>query len=133
MLREKCLFIDYHRSIYQTLLLLSDNLMCSLEFRLDNILQRTGFFSPQEVRQLISHRKILVNGNVITNSNYIVAAGSIVSFNGFKMKKYVIHNFVKIMYKFKRLRKLLRRKRVSLPILRQYMNINKSSYLSFSF
>ena len=57
-----------------------ENLLRILERRLDNVVYRMGFGSTRaESRQLVSHKSILVNGNVINIASYQVEAGDTVS------------------------------------------------------
>lgn len=52
-----------------------ENLIKLLEQRLDNVVYRMGFASTRaEARQLVSHRAILVNGNVVNIASYLVQA-----------------------------------------------------------
>jgi len=56
------------------------NLLRILERRLDNVVYRMGFGSTRaESRQLVSHKSITVNGNVVNIPSYQVAIGDIVS------------------------------------------------------
>ena len=56
-----------------------ENLLKLLECRLDNVVYRMGFASTRaEARQLVSHKAILVNEQVVTISSYQVKAGDIV-------------------------------------------------------
>jgi small subunit ribosomal protein S4 len=56
-----------------------ENLLRILERRLDNVVYRMGFGSTRaECRQLVSHKSILVNGNVINIPSYQVEAGDTV-------------------------------------------------------
>jgi small subunit ribosomal protein S4 len=56
-----------------------ENLLLILERRLDNVVYRMGFGSTRaECRQLVSHKSILVNGNVINIPSYQVEAGDTV-------------------------------------------------------
>ena len=56
-----------------------ENLLLILERRLDNVVYRIGFGSTRaECRQLVSHKSILVNGNVINIPSYQVEAGDTV-------------------------------------------------------
>ena len=56
------------------------NLMQILESRLDNIVYRLGFASTRaESRQLVSHKAILVNGEVVNIASYRVKPGDQVS------------------------------------------------------
>ena len=57
-----------------------ENLLRILERRLDNVVYRMGFGSTRaESRQLVSHKSILVNGNVINIAYYQVEVGDMVS------------------------------------------------------
>ncbi len=57
-----------------------ENLLLILERRLDNVVYRMGFGSTRaESRQLVSHRSILVNGNVINIPSYQVEVGDTVT------------------------------------------------------
>jgi small subunit ribosomal protein S4 len=52
------------------------NLLLLLESRLDNVVYRMGFGSTRaEARQLVSHKAITVNGEVVNIPSYIVKAG----------------------------------------------------------
>ncbi len=56
------------------------NLLMLLESRLDNVVYRMGFGSTRaEARQLVSHKGITVNGEVVNISSYLVKAGDTVS------------------------------------------------------
>lgn len=51
-----------------------------LESRLDNVVYRMGFGSTRaEARQLVSHKSILVNGEVVNIPSYQVRVGDVVS------------------------------------------------------
>ena len=55
------------------------NLLRILERRLDNVVYRIGYGSTRaEARQLVSHKSIVVNGNVINIPSYQVEAGDTV-------------------------------------------------------
>ena len=57
-----------------------ENLLKLLECRLDNVVYRMGFASTRaEARQLVSHKGIEVNGDVVTIASYQVKAGDVVS------------------------------------------------------
>ena len=57
-----------------------ENLLRILERRLDNVVYRMGFGSTRaEARQLVSHKSILVNGNVVNIPSYQVEAGDTVA------------------------------------------------------
>ena len=56
------------------------NLLGLLESRLDNVVYRMGFGSTRaEARQLVSHRAITVNGEVVNIASYSVKAGDTVA------------------------------------------------------
>ena len=56
------------------------NLLLLLESRLDNVVYRMGFGSTRaEARQLVSHKGITVNGDVVNISSYLVKAGDTVA------------------------------------------------------
>ncbi len=56
------------------------NLLLILESRLDNVVYRMGFGSTRaEARQLVSHKGITVNAQVVNISSYLVKAGDVVS------------------------------------------------------
>ena len=57
-----------------------ENLLQLLECRLDNVVYRMGFGSTRaEARQLVSHKSICVNGDVVNIPSYQVRAGDVVS------------------------------------------------------
>jgi small subunit ribosomal protein S4 len=56
-----------------------ENLLKLLECRLDNVVYRMGFAATRaEARQLVSHKGIEVNGEVVTIPSYQVKAGDVV-------------------------------------------------------
>ena len=57
-----------------------DNLLQILESRLDNVVYRMGFASTRsEARQLVSHKAILINGEIVNIASYIVKPGDVIS------------------------------------------------------
>jgi len=57
-----------------------ENLMALLERRLDNVVYRMGFASTRaEARQMVSHKAILVNDQVVNIASYLVKSGDVVS------------------------------------------------------
>ncbi|MDM7861396.1 30S ribosomal protein S4 [Alteromonas sp. ASW11-36] len=57
-----------------------ENLLQLLEQRLDNVVYRMGFASTRaEARQLVSHKAILVNGQVVNIPSFNVKADDVVS------------------------------------------------------
>jgi small subunit ribosomal protein S4 len=56
------------------------NLLTLLESRLDNVVYRMGFGSTRaESRQLVSHKGITVNGDVVNIASYLVKVGDVVA------------------------------------------------------
>lgn len=57
-----------------------ENLLQLLECRLDNVVYRMGFGSTRaECRQLVSHKAITVNGEVVNIPSYNINAGDVVA------------------------------------------------------
>lgn len=57
-----------------------ENLMVLLERRLDNIVYRLGFASTRaEARQLVAHKAIMVNDQVVNIPSYLVKPGDVIS------------------------------------------------------
>lgn len=57
-----------------------ENLLQLLESRLDNVVYRIGFGSTRaEARQLVTHKAVLVNGQVVNIPSFQVKAGDVVS------------------------------------------------------
>lgn len=56
-----------------------ENLLKLLECRLDNVVFRMGFAATRaEARQLVSHRSVKVNGNIVNIPSFQVKAGDVV-------------------------------------------------------
>ena len=56
-----------------------ENLLKLLECRLDNVVYRLGIAPTRAAaRQLVSHRHIVVNGNVVNIPSYLLKANDIV-------------------------------------------------------
>ena len=63
---------------------LINNLIISLESRLDVFLFRLGFFpSIFHAKQVISHKHILVNNIIVSHGNYQLKAGDFIKYNGY--------------------------------------------------
>ncbi|QDZ30167.1 30S ribosomal protein S4 [Noviherbaspirillum sp. UKPF54] len=57
-----------------------ENLLKLLESRLDNVAYRMGFGSTRaEARQLVSHKALTVNGEVVNIASYMVKTGDVVA------------------------------------------------------
>ena len=73
------------------------NLLMLLESRLDNVVYRMGFGSTRaEARQLVSHKSITVNGEVVNISSFLVKAGDTVSVREKAKKQLRITDAVKL-------------------------------------
>ena len=56
-----------------------DNLMITLERRLDNVIFRLGLARTRmEARQIVDHRHILVNGKIVNIPSYLVSVGDVI-------------------------------------------------------
>ena len=56
-----------------------DNLLIILESRLDNVVYRMGFAATRaEARQLVNHKAVLVNGEIVNIPSYQVKSGDVV-------------------------------------------------------
>ena len=73
------------------------NLLLLLESRLDNVVYRMGFGSTRaEGRQLVSHKAITVNGEVVNIASYLVKAGDLVAVREKAKKQLRIADSVKL-------------------------------------
>ena len=56
-----------------------DNLLITVERRLDNVVYRMGFaMTRREARQLVSHGHFTVNGKKVNIASYLVKAGDVI-------------------------------------------------------
>lgn len=73
------------------------NLLTLLESRLDNVVYRMGFGSTRaEARQLVSHKAITVNGEVVNIASYLVKAGDTIAVRDKSKKQLRITDAVKL-------------------------------------
>ena len=73
------------------------NLLMLLESRLDNVCYRMGFGSTRaEARQLVSHKSITVNGDVVNISSYLVKAGDTIAVREKSKKQLRVTDAVKL-------------------------------------
>ncbi len=73
------------------------NLLMLLESRLDNVVYRMGFGSTRaEARQLVSHKSITVNGEVVNIASFLVKAGDAVSVREKAKKQLRIADSIKL-------------------------------------
>jgi small subunit ribosomal protein S4 len=73
------------------------NLLSLLESRLDNVVYRMGFGSTRaEARQLVSHRAITVNGQVVNIPSFLVKPGDVVAVREQAKKQLRIQDALKL-------------------------------------
>ena len=73
------------------------NLLTLLESRLDNVVYRMGFGSTRaEARQMVSHKSITVNGNVVNIPSYLVKVGDVVAVREKAKKQLRIQDALKL-------------------------------------
>ena len=72
-------------------------LLTLLESRLDNVVYRMGFGSTRaEARQLVSHKGITVNGQVVNIASYMVKAGDTVGLRDAAKKQLRVQDSLKL-------------------------------------
>lgn len=72
------------------------NMLQLLERRLDNVVYRLGFApSRKAARQLVRHRHILVNGNIVDIPSYTLTPGDVIKIKDKSKQLDVIHNSLK--------------------------------------
>jgi small subunit ribosomal protein S4 len=73
-------FRNYYKDAARQKGATGENLLQLLEGRLDNVVYRIGFGATRsESRQLVAHKAIMVNGQVVNIASYQVNAGDVVS------------------------------------------------------
>ncbi len=73
-------FRNYYKKAERQKGATGQNLLMMLESRLDNVVYRMGYGSTRaEARQLVSHKSILVNGNIVNIPSYQVKPDDTVS------------------------------------------------------
>lgn len=73
-------FSNYYKTAARQKGATGENLLQLLESRLDNVVYRMGFGSTRaEARQLVSHKAIVVNGQVVNIPSYQVSEGDTVA------------------------------------------------------
>src|SRR5262249_14138887 len=74
-----------------------ENLLKLLECRLDNVVYRMGFASTRaEARQLVSHKALTVNEQVVTIPSYQCKAGDVVQIREPKRKQLRIQSALNV-------------------------------------
>ena len=72
-------FRNYYEKADRMKGLTGPNLMTMLETRLDNVVFRLGWArTRREARQLVDHKFVTVNGNVINIPSYLIKAGDVI-------------------------------------------------------
>jgi small subunit ribosomal protein S4 len=70
-----------------------ENLLRFLEARLDNVVYRMGFAATRaEARQLVSHKGVIVNGELVNVASYQCKAGDIISVRDRAQKQLRVQN-----------------------------------------
>jgi len=73
-------FRNYYKDAARTKGNTGENLLTLLETRLDNVVYRMGFGATRaEARQLVSHKSIMVNSNVVNIPSFKVSANDVIS------------------------------------------------------
>lgn len=73
-------FVNYFKKAARLKGSTGENLLKLLECRLDNVVYKMGFGATRAMaRQLVSHRAILVNGNVVNIPSYSLMPGDVIS------------------------------------------------------
>ena len=73
------------------------NLLFLLETRLDNVVYRMGFGSTRaEARQLVSHKALTVNGQVVNIPSYQVKAGDVIAIRDKSKKQLRVTDALKL-------------------------------------
>lgn len=108
-----------------------DKFVSLLESRIENVLHRTGFLSIQAIRQLLSHKKILLNKNTVTRGSVCVKPGDKITFKETSLKTLFFFKFLKHKNVLRKLSKKYRLKR-KYPMLQPFLIINKLKHLTMS-
>ncbi len=90
-------FRNYYKKAAQRKGSTGENLIKLLESRLDNVVYRMGFGSTRaEARQLVCHKAVTVNGNIVNIPSYQVAAGDNIGIREKAAKQDRIQNALQI-------------------------------------
>ncbi len=89
-------FRNYFKSADKKIGITGENLVQSLETRLDNIVYRLGFAgSRKQARQLVRHRHILVNGHIVDIPSYCLRPNELIRIKDRSKKLDLIHDALK--------------------------------------
>ena len=73
-------FLNYYKKAEKQKGMTGENLMVTLELRLDNVIFRLGFArTRREARQVVGHKHVTVNGKVINIPSYLIKAGDVIA------------------------------------------------------
>ena len=72
-------FLNYYKKAEKQKGMTGENLMVTLELRLDNVIFRLGFArTRKEARQIVDHKHVTVNGKQVNIPSYLVKAGDVI-------------------------------------------------------
>ena len=72
-------FRNYYKKAEKQKGMTGENLMITLELRLDNVIFRLGFArTRKEARQIVDHKHVLFNGKCVNIPSYLVKAGDVI-------------------------------------------------------
>ena len=72
-------FLNYYKKAEKQKGMTGENLMVTLELRLDNVIFRLGFArTRKEARQIVDHKFVTVNGKKVNIPSYLVKAGDVI-------------------------------------------------------
>ena len=72
-------FRNYYEKADRMKGMTGENLMVLLESRLDSVVFRMGFArTRREARQMVGHKRVLVNGKQMTIPSYLIKAGDVI-------------------------------------------------------
>ncbi|MCO4786577.1 MAG: 30S ribosomal protein S4 [Marinomonas atlantica] len=90
-------FRNYYKDAARIKGATGENLLQLLESRLDNVVYRAGFGSTRaESRQLVGHKAILVNGELVNIASFQVKAGDVVSIREKAKKQLRVQNALEL-------------------------------------
>ena len=90
-------FRNYYEKADRMKGLTGPNLMTMLESRLDNVVFRLGLArTRREARQIVDHKFVLVNGNVVNIPSYLVKAGDVIEIKESKRSTQRIKDIVEV-------------------------------------
>ena len=72
-------FRNYYKKAERQKGMTGENLMITLELRLDNVIFRLGFArTRKEARQIVDHKHVLVNGKQVNIPSYLIKVGDVI-------------------------------------------------------